>query len=1260
MTQNSTTTKNFWLITVQILLLAVLYFVVGQVSFSLSVSHHIVTLVIFAAEGFSLAAVILFGTRLWLGVFLGQLALALYNGLSWYSALGVSSINSVEAVIGAVLFHRLALQPSFEKVRDVAGLWLLIFLVLQPFSATLVSLVLWLDGVVLTPQLAISWFSWWFGNALGQILITPLLLSFFAPKKPIQQHLHGVLWLGLLVIPVGILKLLPISFNFITIVFTLTIPLLILIAVKSSMAMVNLATVIFTIIVLFITKQQLIEVFAEGDIILLVDLNVHLLAILLIGQFIAALLSEYKQLRLTQENDITESKQIATALRESEQKFRMLAESIPQMVWITRADGLNIYYNKQWINYTGLTEEECLGYGWNKHCHPDDQQSVLDAWQQATQTTGEYSVECRLCRADGVYRWWLVRGTPIRDTNGNILQWFGTCTDIDELKRTEKELKENEQKLKVIFDTLGVGISITDEQGNIIDCNKASENMLGISKQEHLQRNYSGKEWQIIRPDFTQMSPEEFASVRALKDNTSVSNVEMGIVKEQGVITWLLVSATPIGIKGCGVVIAYMDITAHKQSQNALIASEEKYRTLYNSIQDGIVFVDMQGTILECNQSYAAMLGYSEEELRKITFHQVTPEKWYSLEAEMIEREVINIGYCDLFEKEYIRKDGTVFPIEFRAWLVKDKQGNNLGMWAIVRDISKRKQLETELRQRHAELQQYFDQPFIGMLSATHDKKTLHANQHFCNMVGYSQAEMETIDWGKLTHPNDLAPNQAYLDQAIHGEINSYQMEKRFIHKDGHIVYVDLAVKFVRNIEGIPDYSIGMMLDITERKLIEQYLQKNQALLQTAQRVARLGHYVTDLKTGTWTNDTLFDEIFGIDSDFKRDFAHWQQLIFPEDKERLMNYYEQTLNDHEFFPFIEYRIIRPCDGRVHWIAAWGHNFYDKNNDPIQQVGMIQDITERKQAEIELRIAATVFESQEGMFVTDANCIILKINYAFTRITGYSATEVIGQTPSFLQSGRHDKLFYLALWQSINDTGVWQGEIWDKRKNGEIYPQWLTITAVKDKGNNVVTHYVATLVDITERKATEETINKLAFYDPLTQLPNRRLLQERLKHGIEVNHRTGSLMAVMMMDLDRFKAVNDNFGHAAGDTLLQQVAERIKNRLRKIDMVARLGGDEFVIVIDGITHYEDVAHIAEAIIQTLSQAFTLYETHTVFIGASIGIAFHPQHGDSPEILIDNADTALYHAKNQGRGCFAYYSDALKQKTIPNNLENNHAI
>jgi diguanylate cyclase (GGDEF)-like protein/PAS domain S-box-containing protein len=310
--------------------------------------------------------------------------------------------------------------------------------------------------------------------------------------------------------------------------------------------------------------------------------------------------------------------------------------------------------------------------------------------------------------------------------------------------------------------------------------------------------------------------------------------------------------------------------------------------------------------------------------------------------------------------------------------------------------------------------------------------------------------------------------------------------------------------------------------------------------------------------------------------------------------------------------------------------------------------VLYDITELKKTEAELRIAATVFESQEGMLITDTHEVILKVNQAFTDITGYSAAEVIGQTPRILYSGRHDKEFYTAIWQSIKNTGAWYGEIWNRRKNGEIYPEQLTITAVKGN-NDTVTHYVATLADITERKAMEEYIHRLAFYDALTQLPNRRLLQERLKHGIELNHRTGNQMAVLMMDLDKFKAVNDSLGHAAGDELLQQVAVRVKARLREVDMVARLGGDEFVILLENVGQYENVAHVAQSIIDTLGQPFTLSQSHEVSIGATIGIGICPHHGSSVETLMDNADAALYHAKGQGRGCFAYFSEALTQKT-----------
>ncbi|MBK7057655.1 MAG: diguanylate cyclase [Leptospiraceae bacterium] len=316
------------------------------------------------------------------------------------------------------------------------------------------------------------------------------------------------------------------------------------------------------------------------------------------------------------------------------------------------------------------------------------------------------------------------------------------------------------------------------------------------------------------------------------------------------------------------------------------------------------------------------------------------------------------------------------------------------------------------------------------------------------------------------------------------------------------------------------------------------------------------------------------------------------------------------------------------------------------------IAVKQDITKRKQAEAELRIAATVFDAQEGMMITDASSIILKVNHAFTRITGYKPEEVIGKSPSIFRSGRHDEAFYATMWKSIHQTKAWQGEVWNRRKSGEIYPQWLTITAVVG-GNNIINRYVATLTDITERKATEEFINRLAFYDPLTQLPNRRLLEERLKHGITVNRRNDTQMAALMLDLDKFKAVNDKYGHSAGDDLLQQVALRIKSRLREVDLVSRLGGDEFFILIEDIRQIEIVANIAEDIVFLLSQPFTVLESYTVEIGGSVGICLYPDNGDNPSKLMKNADLALYHAKEQGRGRYAFFTDDLllkKQETI----------
>jgi len=291
------------------------------------------------------------------------------------------------------------------------------------------------------------------------------------------------------------------------------------------------------------------------------------------------------------------------------------------------------------------------------------------------------------------------------------------------------------------------------------------------------------------------------------------------------------------------------------------------------------------------------------------------------------------------------------------------------------------------------------------------------------------------------------------------------------------------------------------------------------------------------------------------------------------------------------------------------------------------------------------IDATAFGwSQHAIVITDANNVILRVNNAFTASTGYTNKEAVGHKTCLLKSARHDGNFYDMMWESINQTGTWQGEIWDRRKNGEIFPSWLTINTVKDAAGTVL-YYVGTHVDITDRKSAEEAIERLAFFDPLTQLPNRLLLQERLKHSIEKARRENKQLALMMLDLDRFKAVNDSLGHLAGDELLRQVGGRITNQLRNSDMVARLGGDEFIVLLENINSPSDAARLAEEIITSLSKPFKLTQSDDVWIGASIGISLYPQHGGSSEILMDHADKALYQAKDQGRGCFAYFSEDL---------------
>ena len=312
-------------------------------------------------------------------------------------------------------------------------------------------------------------------------------------------------------------------------------------------------------------------------------------------------------------------------------------------------------------------------------------------------------------------------------------------------------------------------------------------------------------------------------------------------------------------------------------------------------------------------------------------------------------------------------------------------------------------------------------------------------------------------------------------------------------------------------------------------------------------------------------------------------------------------------------------------------------------------GISTDITERKQREEELRISAIAFESQEGIMVTDKNAIIQRVNRAFTTLTGYTSAEVIGKSPSILRSGRHDKSFYQSMWQQVLQNNYWQGEIWNRRKNGEIYAEWLTLTAVITP-DGMVTHYVGAFSDITKNEEAQAQIHRLAYYDPLTKLPNRRLFEDRLSQALMTAVRSKLYGALLFLDLDKFKIINDTAGHYTGDLLLIEVARRLHNMVRAGDTIARLGGDEFVMLLEDLSADAEEAatqikSLCLKILDALARPYRINE-HEFYCSASIGVDMFCQDSLSAEELLKHTDMAMYQAKDAGRNTLRFFDPAMQ--------------
>ena len=430
------------------------------------------------------------------------------------------------------------------------------------------------------------------------------------------------------------------------------------------------------------------------------------------------------------------------------------------------------------------------------------------------------------------------------------------------------------------------------------------------------------------------------------------------------------------------------------------------------------------------------------------------------------------------------------------------------------------------------------------------------------------------------------------------------------------------------------------------RAKLEQRLYEAEERWRFALEGAGDGVWDWNIQTGEVNFSRRLKQMLGFDEDEMQDrLDEWRQRIYPEQRAGvtadLQGYFDGSAPSYAS----EYR-LQCKNGDWKWILDRGKVVSrDAQGKPLRMIGTYTDIDKLKQAEEMLRLSRTVFDTvDEAILVSDEQNRIIMVNPSFTRLTGYAQQEVLGLNPHVLASGKHGEEFYCQMWQQLTGTGSWSGELWNRKKNGELYIEWTTIKQVRDVQGRL-THYVAAFSDITARKADEEHMLHQAHYDALTDLPNRVLLFDRLQQALAQARRDKTHLALMYIDFDKFKPINDTLGHAVGDRLLQMAAVRMQGCVREVDTVARMGGDEFVVLLTVIENVQDARIVAEKIRLALNRAFEIFGQN-LYISTSTGIAIFPEHGSTENELIGNADIAMYQAKQSGRDNVQLYRHGMR--------------
>ena len=793
-----------------------------------------------------------------------------------------------------------------------------------------------------------------------------------------------------------------------------------------------------------------------------------------------------------------------------------------------------------------------------------------------------------------------------------------------------RELSLSEQRWKFALEGAGEGVWERDLETGIIIVSPRFEEILGYDKGEY--GNSGESFWNSIHPEDRPHASEALQSYLASKEVSY--SCEYRLLCKDGQYKWVLsrgmLTQRDSDGKPVRLIGTLSDISVRKQIENELRKENEKVNALLRNASDGIHILTLQGEVVEASDSFCRMLGYQRDEIIGMNVTQ-----WDSMIPAPDLPQFIRNQYEQHkrieFETHHLRKDGTVFDVEVSGFSL-ELNGSPV-MFYSSRDISKRKELEKALKENELRYRTVADYTSDWEYWLMPDNTFRYISPSCEQISGYVPDEFYADPQllTKIIHPDDLQLYIGHVHKITeHGFAEP--IDFRIRTKAGEIRWISHVCRPVFDTDGNHIGQRANNRDIHDRKLAEELLRKSSEEIEDLYNHAPCGYHSLD-KDGVIQriNDTELQWL-GYTREEVIGKLKMSDLLAPAGRQAFQKNF-LLFKKHGFIRDFENEIVRK-DGSILYGLVNSTIIVDAANEYISSRSTLFDITERKKTEDTLRSLFTALEhSPIAVLIADSDANILYASPRFSEITGYPASEVTGSNLRIFQAGHIEKYTYLEMWDALTEGKSWHGEILNKSKQGRAYWEDVQISPVNTP-NGETSNYVVVSADISERKSIEEKMRHLATYDTLTDLPNRALVNDRMQQALAVAKRDKTHMALLFLDLDKFKPINDTLGHNVGDMLLIEAAKRMQDCVRESDTVGRIGGDEFVVLLPTVDSGHDALLVAEKIRHALNQTFVL-AGNDLHISSSIGLTLYPEHGDDAETLVRYADTAMYYAKVGGR-------------------------